>query len=288
MQWQIGNVTVTRIVEQVVCGDNQFVLPDATNEACLPIKWLQPHFMDEQGFLIFSIHALIVDTGERKIIVDTCIGNDKKRDIPAWNYMQTHFLQDISGVGYPRESIDVVLCTHMHVDHVGWNTMLVDGVWQPTFINARYLIARTEWEFWSANGGDTEYGPVTDDSVTPVVKAGLIDLVDSNHQVCPEVSLLPTSGHTPGHVSIHIQSEGQQALITGDCMHHPCQMAMPHWCAAADDDPGKARSTREQLLERYVDTDVLIIGTHFAGPTAGYIKRSVRGKNFWLDVSDHK
>ncbi|MEJ2090023.1 MAG: MBL fold metallo-hydrolase, partial [Gammaproteobacteria bacterium] len=140
-RWQIGQVKVTRIVEMEVAGGTRFILPDATRDACLPYTWMQPHFMDAEGNLIMSIHALVVDTGERRIVVDTCIGNDKQRSIPTWTNLQTSFLEDLEEAGYPRDTVDTVLCTHLHVDHVGWNTMLVNGEWVPTFPNARYLLA---------------------------------------------------------------------------------------------------------------------------------------------------
>ena len=168
-QWQIGDVKITRVIEMEIAGGSRFILPDATREACLPIDWLAPHFMDEAGNLIMSIHALIVDTGERRIVVDTCIGNDKERSIPNWSHLQTTFLEDIAAAGYPRESIDTVLCTHLHVDHVGWNTMLVDGEWRPTFPNARYLVAEREWAYWDAHEDEATYGPVLADSVRPIV-----------------------------------------------------------------------------------------------------------------------
>ena len=143
-QWKIGDVLVTRIVEMEVAGGTKFILPEATREACLPIGWKQPNLMDSEGNLIMSIHALIIDTGEKRIIVDTCVGNDKKRNIPSWSNLQTNFLKDLKEAGYPKESIDLVMCTHLHVDHVGWNTMLVNNEWIPTFSNARYLIAEKE------------------------------------------------------------------------------------------------------------------------------------------------
>ena len=158
-QWQVGGVKITRIVEMETTGGSRFILPDATREACLPLRWLQPHFMDESGNLIMSIHALVVDTGSRRIVVDTCIGNDKIRSIPNWTNLQTSFLADLEDAGYPRESIDTVLCTHLHVDHVGWNTMLVDGVWVPTFPNARYLFARAEYEYWDTTEPDAVIAP---------------------------------------------------------------------------------------------------------------------------------
>ena len=143
-----------------------------------------------------AIHALIVETPDARIIVDTCIGNDKARAVPAWNQLQTQFLQDIASAGYPKESIDTVLCTHLHVDHVGWNTMWDAGKWVPTFPNAEYLFARREWEYWSANEQD-EFGPVVQDSVRPIVDADLATLVDMDHKLTSEVCLEPTPGPTP-------------------------------------------------------------------------------------------
>lgn len=282
--WQVGGVKITRIVEMEVAGGTRFILPDASREACLPIEWMAPHFMDAQGNLIMSIHALVVDTGKHRIVVDTCIGNDKQRNIPTWSNLQTSFLEDLAAAGYPREAIDIVMCTHLHVDHVGWNTMLVDGQWVPTFPKARYLVAEKEWAYWDANEDETVYGPVLADSVRPVVEAGVVDFVGETHQVCDEVRLEPTPGHTPGHVSVHITSQGEEALITGDCIHHPVQMTRTDWCSSADFDQAQGQVTREGLLERYVDQDILVIGTHFATPTAGHIKHR-EGGGYWLDVS---
>ena len=281
--WQIGTVKITRVIEMETTGGSRFILPDATRDACKPIGWMQPHFMDGQGNLIMSVHALIVDTGKYRIVVDTCIGNDKERNIPTWSHLQTDFLQQLTAAGYPRESIDYVLCTHLHVDHVGWNTMLVDGEWLPTFPNARYLIGETEWRYWDANEDESQYGPVLADSVRPVVDAGLVDLVATDHQLCAEVSLQSTPGHTPGHVSIKIESAGQSALITGDCIHHPVQMTRTDWCSSADYDQSQGRWTRENLLAELVDQDTLVIGTHFATPTAGHVKALPDG-GYWLKV----
>ena len=282
-RWDIGNVRISRIVEMEMVGGSRFILPDATREACLAYPWMQPQFMDNEGNLIMSVHALVVDTGQQRIVVDTCIGNDKERSIPNWNRLQTAFLDDLANAGYPRGSIDAVLCTHLHVDHVGWNTMLVDGDWIPTFPNARYLISAEEWSYWDALGDDRIYGPVLADSVRPVVEAGLVDFVDMNHRLCDEVWLEPTPGHTPGHVSVHIASEGAHALITGDCIHHPCQMTRTDWCSSADYDQSQGRATREALLAKYVDADVLVIGTHFATPTAGHIRHRPEG-GYWLET----
>src|SRR6476660_9927456 len=132
MKWKIGDVTVTKIVELEVTGGSRFILPQATYEAVLPISWLQPHFADERGRLRMSIHALVAETKERRIVVDTCLGNDKQgRNVPTWNNRNDPFLETMTAAGFPPESIDTVLCTHLHVDHVGWNTILVDGKWVP-------------------------------------------------------------------------------------------------------------------------------------------------------------
>ena len=282
-QWSIGKVNVTRVVEMQVAGGTKFILPDATREACLPIEWMQPHFMDEAGNLIMSIHALVIDDGEKRIVVDTCIGNDKQRNIPSWTNLQTDFLKDLEQAGYPRESIDMVMCTHLHVDHVGWNTMLVDGRWIPTFPNARYLMAEKEWRYWNFHAKEEAYGPVIEDSVRPIVESGLAEFVEEDHELTSEVRLISTPGHTPGHVSVLIESEGSRALITGDCIHHPVQMTRTDWCSSADFDQDQGQATRESLLKHYVDSDVLVIGTHFATPTAGYIKSLEEGA-YWLDV----
>ena len=274
MQWQIGNVTVTKIVELEVTGGSRFILPQATYEEILPIRWMQPHFADERGRLKMSIHALVVETPDRRIVVDTCLGNDKQgRRIPTWNNLQGPFLADLATAGYPRASIDTVLCTHLHVDHVGWNTMLVDGKWLPTFPRARYLMGRVEFAHWQEQHERDDMAAVFADSVKPVHDAGLADLVETDHRVCDEISLVPTTGHTPGHASVFIRSEGEEALITGDFIHHPCQIAHPEWSSTADTDPEAAHRTRDRMLKELSERPVLVIGTHFAGATAGRIVR---------------
>jgi glyoxylase-like metal-dependent hydrolase (beta-lactamase superfamily II) len=282
-RWRIGRVTVTKIVELEVTGGSRFILPQATREAVLPIAWLRPHFADEVGRLKMSIHALVVETPSCRILVDTCLGNDKEnRAIPTWNRLQTNFLADLAAAGYARETIDTVLCTHLHVDHVGWNTMREDGQWVPTFPQARYLFGRVEFTHWTGESGRSDMAPILADSVRPVVEAGLVDLVETDHRVCDEVSLVPTPGHTPGHVSVRIVSDGEEALITGDFMHHPCQIARPDWSSTADTDPHMARHTRERMLAQLSRAPILVIGTHFAGATAGRIVRD--GDAFRLAV----
>jgi len=275
LSWQVGEVKVTRILELEATGGTRFLLPQATPDVVRQMGWLAPHFADENGKLRLSIHALIVETPTKRIIVDTCLGNDKDRDIPTWSHLQTSFLADLAAAGYPRETIDTVLCTHLHVDHVGWNTMLVDGRWLPTFPNARYLLGRAEFDYWQAEEADTaapERSPFHD-SVKPVWEAGLVDLVETDHAICPEVTLEPTLGHTPGHVSVRIHSGGADALITGDFIHHPCQLTHPEWATPADFDPAASTATRRRMFGTLAGSQTLVIGTHFPAPTAGHVVR---------------
>ena len=281
--WRVGDVTITKVVELEATGGTKFLLPQATRESILPLAWLRPHFADDAGRLRMSIHAFVVETADRRIVVDTCLGNDKQdRRIPHWNNLQGPFLRDLAEAGYPRESIDTVLCTHLHVDHVGWNTMRADGRWVPTFPRARYLMGRAEFAHWTGDHGREDMRPVLADSVLPVHDAGLVDLVETDHALCPEVSLVPTFGHTPGHVSVRIASRGEEALITGDFLHHPCQIAHPDWSSTADWDAEQAHRTRLRMYQELADRPVLVLGTHFAGATAGRIVRD--GEGFRLDV----
>ena len=283
MKWKIGDVTVTKIVELETLGGSRFILPDATYDAVRPISWLVPHFADAGGKLRMSIHSLVVEAPGATYIVDTCLGNDKKeRRIPTWNDRMGPFLADLAEAGFPRERIDTVLCTHLHVDHVGWNTMLVDGTWKPTFPNARYLFGRIEFEHWRSQTDNTHMLPVFADSVAPIVAAGLHTLVEADAQLSPEISLVPTHGHSPGHVSVKISSKGEEALITGDWAHHPCQFAHPEWASTADFDTRAAEATRRRMLAELADKPILLIGTHFAGATAGRVKRD--GNAYRLDV----
>ncbi len=269
-QWQIGDVKVTRIIESEAPWPGTWLLPNATYENVQKESWLLPHFTDEKGKLRMAIHALVIESQGKRIVVDTCIGNDKVRSNPAWNKLQLPFLQDLQKAGYTRESIDRVVCTHLHVDHVGWNTMLKDNRWVATFPNARYVIGGTEWDYWSHFDGKEQRDPV-EDSVRPVVEDGHADLVESTHRITDEVFLEPTPGHTPGHHSVRISSKGHAAVITGDLIHHPIQFQYPEWDDSFDSDLPQAKRTRRAFAERYADGKTLVFGTHFATPSCGHI-----------------
>jgi len=271
MQWTVGKIRITKVVELETVGSTRFILPLAGNEEIRKLPWLIPHFANEEGRLKMSIHALVVETPQRRIVVDTGLGNDKQgRNVPTWNNRNDPFLEKMAAAGFPPHSIDTVLCTHLHVDHVGWNTRLVGGEWVPTFPNARYVFGSTEYEHWRDHSEAPDKAAVFNDSVKPVADAGKVDLVASDHRVCDEITLIPTPGHSPGHMSLHIQSDGEAALLTGDVAHHPCQMAHLDWSSTADFDPVQSAATRRELFSRFADTATLVIGGHFS---AGHIRR---------------
>jgi glyoxylase-like metal-dependent hydrolase (beta-lactamase superfamily II) len=273
--WQIGEVKITRIVEleiPIPYDEKAPFMREAKPEVLTEMPWLYPDFVTSEGHLRLSIHALLVDAPGLRLVVDTCIGNDKPRGITGGQSLQTDFLDKFETAGWQRETVDCVVCTHLHVDHVGWNTMKTGDTWEPTFPNARYLIGRDEYAFWSKDESDDQV-PVMADSVTPIFDAGLAELVDMDHVVSPEIRLVPTTGHTPGHVSVMIESQGKEAMITGDFMHHPCQIAHPDWTVGFDTDQSAAAACRDRVFADLVDSSVLVIGTHFASPTAGNIVR---------------
>jgi glyoxylase-like metal-dependent hydrolase (beta-lactamase superfamily II) len=266
MQWKIGDVTVTKIVEIESTGRTKFILPQATPEEIQKLSWLAPHFADAEGRLKMSIHSLVVETPQHNILVDTCIGNDKQgRGIPVWNGLSTPYLDRLAAAGYPAKAIDTVFCTHLHVDHVGWNTRLDGDKWVPTFANARYVFGRSEYEYWRDHSIEPDKVAVFNDSVQPIVDAGKAELIASDHRLTDEISMIPTPGHSPGHMSLHIVSDGAAALLTGDVAHHPCQMAHLDWSSTADFDPVQAAETRRVLFSRFADTPTLVIGGHFDG-----------------------
>jgi glyoxylase-like metal-dependent hydrolase (beta-lactamase superfamily II) len=283
--WRVGDVTITQIVESVVpvpYAPRSPFIRQATPEALRGMPWLQPHFVTEEGHLKISIHALLVEAPRLTLIVDTCIGNDKPRTLTGGVALQTTFLKQLEAAGCRREAVNAVVCTHLHVDHVGWNTMLQHGRWVPTFPNARYLIGRQEYDHWRRKG-DAEQQEILADSIQPIFDHRLAELVDMNHRLSAEIRLMPTPGHTPGHVSVAIESRGEHALITGDMIHHPCQIAHPEWSPTFDVDPAASAITRRSVLDRVADRPVLVIGTHFAAPTAGHVRREGRAYRFEVE-----
>jgi glyoxylase-like metal-dependent hydrolase (beta-lactamase superfamily II) len=281
---EIGQVRIENVVEWTGPTRPTWVLPDATKEAVAGHRdWLAPHFMDERGRFLMSIHAFVVRAPGLVVLVDTCVGNDKPRLNPTWTMMQTAFLADLAAAGVAPEAVDLVLCTHLHVDHVGWNTRFVNGKWVPTFPKASYLLAKKELAlFGSIDEKATDdflqvQRRVFADSVQPVFDAGLVKTVEGPMQVCEGVRLIATPGHTPGHCSVIIESKGESAMITGDFIHHPIQFHDPGLVSPFDVDNAAAVATRRRVFGEYADTPTLVIGTHFTGPTAGKLVRDGDG-----------
>lgn len=278
--WKIGDVEITRLVEVNNWEDDiTMLLPDATPETVLAYPWLQPHFATPEGKMIISFQCFVMRTPGHQIMLDTCIGADRQREFDIFTNMQTNFLEDLAHAGFDRNEIDVVLCTHLHFDHVGWNTHLVDGAWVPTFPNARYLFGRKEYEHWKMLEETNSYHDLNHmtDAVRPVVDAGLVDLIEADHDICTEINLRPTPGHTPGHVSIEIDSGGRRAIVTGDMMHNPIQFERPTDTGRFDMDQAKASETRQRFVDDMANTDTFVIGSHFSDPTGGYVIRDTDG-----------
>ncbi|HEY3729810.1 MAG TPA: MBL fold metallo-hydrolase [Steroidobacteraceae bacterium] len=278
--WRIGRVEITRLVEVWKWEDDiSMALEGGKPEMVLAHPWLLPHHATPGGRMFINFQGFVAKAGNRRIMIDTCIGADRERQFPVFTHMHTTFLQDLASIGIAPADVDTVLCTHLHFDHVGWNTQLVTGQWVPTFPNARYLFSRREYDFWQMlrdSGGYDAVNHLTD-SVDPIVQAGLVDFIRNDHEISEEIRLLPTPGHTLDHVSVHIVSQGEQAVITGDVMHHPLQLAMPSHPATFDLDKPTGLKTRTAFVQRFQEQPVLLIGSHFADPGAGFIVRDGAG-----------
>lgn len=280
----LGQIVIERIVESICTEfDPLSFFPGSTPDDWARHRgWMlqQPQALEPvTGNLVLSIQAFLVRTRRHTILIDTCVGNHKPRPLrPFWNLQRlTTFLPRLAAAGVAPESVDYVMCTHLHGDHVGWNTQLRDGRWVPTFANARYIFGRQEWESLQALHR-TVPQPHLVDSVLPVIEAGQAQLVSNDFALDDEVWLELTPGHTPGHVSIHLASQGAEAVITGDCLHSPVQCLEPAWIMRADSDPELAKTTRLNFLERYSDSKVLVCASHFPQPSFGRVVR--RGKAF--------
>jgi glyoxylase-like metal-dependent hydrolase (beta-lactamase superfamily II) len=288
MKWKVGDTTITKL-EEIVYDEFPDVIPAVTPEVVKKVKWLFPHFVTDEGVLSLSIHSLIVDTPGPTLIVDTCIGNGRDRNpFEIMHMLSTSYLDDMKAAGYQPDGIDYVLCTHLHLDHVGWNTQRVDGKWVPTFPNASYLMGKEDLELWGSIDENTDddfmelQRRVFEDSMQPVLDAGLAKPIESPAEVCDGVRLIPTPGHTPGHCSVVVESKGESAMITGDFLHHPIQFNDPDLSSPFDVDSAAAVATRHRVFGEYADSATLIIGTHFTGPTAGRLVRD--GDTYRLDV----
>ncbi|MFJ3696719.1 MBL fold metallo-hydrolase [Streptomyces sp. NPDC090052] len=273
--WSVGDLTVRRIDEvRLPAPTGPWLLPGATPEVVAQAPWLQPDFADHDGILRLASHSFAFEVNGMRVLVDTGIGNGKQRANPAWDHLDTRYLERLTGAGFAPETVDLVILTHLHTDHVGWNTRSDGASWVPTFPHARYVSARAEWDYWAGADMEEARRQMFRDSVDPVEEAGLLDLVHVPYEgavIAPGVRLLPTPGHTPGQVAVQLRSQGEAALITGDCIHHPVQMLDPNLGSCVDIDPELAVRTRQRILGSLAGTRTLLLGSHFPPPTAGHV-----------------
>ena len=275
--FRIGDVTIHRIVEQEVpfVPIRQF-LPGLTEEQLAENRgWLAPGGFDPASeSIVLCFQSYVVRTPTHTILVDSCIGNDKPRPgRPTWDGKSDEtWMRGLASHGLSPEDIDVVMCTHLHADHVGWNTRLQDGRWVPTFPKARYLFSEKELAYWRGRHAQTPI-PAIEDSVLPIVAAKRADLVTSDHAVGDHVRLMPTPGHTPDHFSVLVGKRGDDAVLTGDAIHSPLQARYPELSMFSDFDKAQAARTRRAFLERFCDTRTLCCTAHFPSPSAGRITR---------------
>jgi glyoxylase-like metal-dependent hydrolase (beta-lactamase superfamily II) len=283
----IGNATIEKVEE--ICGAGfkpARMFPKFDQEAFDAQKgWMVPdHVEPGSDRLIGSVHTWVVKTGKHTILIDTCLGNHKDRHNPGWNKLNTPFLERLQACGCHPDSVDFVMCTHLHVDHVGWNTKLENGRWVPTFRNAKYLFAKREYAHWETEhktkGLETNGGSF-DDSVLPVVEAGKAVMIDSDHQPDPMLTIADYPGHTPGSIAINVKNAGRQACFSGDIMHHPIQVYHPDWSSQFCSDQDLSAKSRRKLLEDCVESGAPLCPAHFPGANAGTIKPE--GNAFKID-----
>jgi glyoxylase-like metal-dependent hydrolase (beta-lactamase superfamily II) len=244
-----------------------------------------PRLIDPQtGKLVFSFHCFVVRTGRHTILIDSCLGNDKERPTrPQFHRLRTPFLADLARAGVRVEDVDYVMCTHLHWDHVGWNTRLENGQWVPTFPNARYVMARREFDHWQGEHGkgeDTPHRRAFEDSVLPVVRAGKSVLVDDDYAFEDGLWFESAPGHTPGNVVIHARSGADRAVFLGDVIHHQFQLMKPEWSTLACSDRELSKKTRMRLVEEYAAGGTRLLPGHFPAPTAGKIVRRGGGYRY--------
>jgi glyoxylase-like metal-dependent hydrolase (beta-lactamase superfamily II) len=285
---RIGGASVARI-EESTNHDFQAAtfFPDWRPEVVAEHRhWLVPkHYGEADGNLKFSIHSWLIRTGPHIVLVDTCVGNDKRsEDHLDWHMKSWPYLERLAAAGVAPEQVDFVLCTHMHSDHVGWNTRLEKGRWVPTFPKARYIFSKTEYDAYTAIDRDTAGGrPSFQDSVLPVVAAGQAEMVSGSHALGDHLLIEPAPGHTPGHVAMKLSDGGGRAIFTGDILHHALQVYHPGWNSEFCVDQQQARATRRRVLEHCAETGAMMMPTHFGAPYACHI--TARGEAFvprWL------
>lgn len=283
--YSLGNLHISRITEQVGLGyaPAEFY-PDWDDSILVEHgDQLVPHCLDAKaGRFVTSIHSWVFRHRGKTILVDTCCGNDKDRPgLPRYHQQSGPYLQRLAAANIKLEEVDYVMCTHLHADHCGWNTRLIDGRWVPTFPNARYIFSTAEAEHWSSIGEADRLGSaVYADSVLPVIEAGMAMAVKGDEEFMEGLSFHPTPGHTPGHIALSLRDGKARALFTGDIMHQPVQVYRPAWNSVFCSDPEAARRSRRWALETAVETGATVFTAHFAASSAGHVTERA-GKFDW-------
>lgn len=275
----IGELTVTRIVESDEPNfDPLAFFPETLPDDWQPFRnWLRPHPLNQSlGCLTLVVQSFLVRSPHHTILIDTCVGDHKPRSgaiLPStWNNQRGGvFLKKLELAGVAPEEVDFVMCTHLHSDHVGWNTRLVGDRWVPTFPNAKYVMSRRDLEYTQELHRKRPINSLVD-SVLPVLEAGQAVLVANDFALDDNVWLESTPGHTPDHVSVRLASSGQHAVVTGDLIHSPVQCMKPSWRPFADADAALAARTRRSFLERHSEANTHVCGTHFPSPSLGRIR----------------
>jgi glyoxylase-like metal-dependent hydrolase (beta-lactamase superfamily II) len=273
----VGDLAIHRVIEQeTIFLPVQEMFPNLTPDALAENRaWMkQAKALDDNDVLILCFQSYIVKTPHHTILIDSCIGNHKPRPTrPNWN-MKTDdtYMRALETAGISVDDIDYVMCTHLHVDHVGWNTRLENGRWVPTFPKARYVFGKGEYDYWTSQHAQAAV-PAFGDSVLPIVEAKKAEIVGDDYSIGDHVRLLPTPGHTPGHMAFTLGRGKDDAVFCGDLVHSPLQMAYPDLSPKFDVDGTQAAATRRAFMERYCDTDTLCCTAHFPSPSAGKIRR---------------
>lgn len=274
---KIGNAKITQIVE---CDINQampIILPDATPDEMEKIKWLDKPYRTDDFLMNADSQAFFVELNGRLFVVDTCVGNEKEvLGFDGFTNLNLPFLEAIEHAGFDRNQVTDVICTHLHFDHVGWNTFKENGKWMPTFPNAKYHFAREEYEYWENEGFKNHaLGPLENvsfhESIDPIVEAGLVNLIEMDADLGNGISVRPSPGHSKGHVNVHFDAGDKEFIIAGDMCHHPCQIAQTDWAAIIDYDQKASGVTRRKILGELSGSEKLVTCTHFCSPSFGKI-----------------
>lgn len=272
----IGDIAVLSVLEDTgpyISPGEMF--PDSTPEAvAAQMDWMAPtHFDSTSGQLIMAFQSFVMQTPQHTILIDSCVGEDKERLNPEFHMKKWPWMANLKALGLTPVDIDIVMCTHLHPDHVGWNTQLRDGRWVPTFPNAKYVFAREEYHHWEQESaqGSERIGLTFIDSVLPVMEAGQAILVDHDHEIEKGIWLEPTPGHSPGHVIVNVESKGERGAFIGDLMHHPIQVPHAEWSTCYCWDMEMSSASRTKFVDTHTDAGTLVLPAHFAGSTVGRI-----------------